>query len=280
VITAAVACLLVAAQTPEVVTPAGRRFFARADTAGVVARAESTLARAPRDVDSLLALGRAQASVWRYRDAVATYTRALDAEPLGTAIFLRHRGHRYISLRRFPEAIADLERAAAWDTSKYHCESVRGPSFDVWYHLGLAYYLTGDFTRAAAAYRRTLVSARSPDDTVAASDWLWMSLRRAGDEVAAARVLASIADTMRVQENVPYYRRLQLYAGRRTEADLRALMATGDLERATVGYGLATWHLVQGDTAAARALWREIVAGTYWPAFGFIAAETDLQRMP
>ncbi len=267
---AAMTCLLVAVtQTAEVVSSSGRPFHARPDTAGVVARAESALARAPRDVDSLVALGRAQASVWRYRDAVATYTRAIGLAP-DRAVLYRHRGHRYISLRELPRAVADLERAAALDST----------SFDIWYHLGLAYYLTGRFDGAATAYRRTLGVARSADDTVAASDWLWMALGRAGHDAAAALVLVPITDSMAVQENVPYYQRLLLYRGRRTEVDLRALMATGDLERATVGYGLATWHLVRGDTAAARALWREIGAGTYWPAFGFIAAEADLRRMP
>jgi tetratricopeptide (TPR) repeat protein len=261
--------LIAASQAPEVVSPDGRRFFARPDTAGVVARAESALARAPRDIDSLIALGRAQASVWRYRDAVATYTRAIELAP-ERAVLYRHRGHRYVSVRRLPQAVADLDRAAALDTT----------SFDIWYHLGLAYYLTGRFAEAATAYGGALRVARSADDTVAASDWLWMSLSRAGQKAAADQVLAPITDSMGVQENVPYYQRLLFYRGRRSEADLRALMGTGDLERATVGYGLATWHLVHGDTAAARALWREIVAGTYWPAFGFIAAETDVQRVP
>ncbi|MGH7675712.1 MAG: tetratricopeptide repeat protein, partial [Gemmatimonadales bacterium] len=222
--------LLAVTQTPEVVSPSGLRFYARPDTAGVVARAESALARVPRDVDSLLALGRAQASVWRYRDAVATYTNGLAvAYDWGGALFYRHRGHRYISLRRLREAVADLEHAAAIDTSKYDFGSARAPSFDVWYHLALAYYLTGRFTEAAEAYGRALATGRTADDTVAASDWLWMALSRAGQGAAAARVLVPITDSMGVRENGPYYQRLLLYAGRRTEADLRTLMATGDL---------------------------------------------------
>lgn len=267
--TALLCVLLTLPQAPELVSPIGRSFYARPDTGGAVARAESALARAPRDVDSLLALGRAQASVWRYRDAVATYTRAIGLAP-ERAVLYRHRGHRYISLRELAQAVSDMERAAALDST----------SFDIWYHLGLAYYLMVRFDDAAAAYRRTLGVARSADDTVAASDWLWMALKRGGQDAAAAHVLVPITDSLRVQENVPYHQRLLFYKGRRTEADLRALMATGDLERATVGYGLATWRLVRGDTTAARSLWREIVAGTYWPAFGFIAAEADLRRMP
>ncbi|MBI1968163.1 MAG: tetratricopeptide repeat protein [Gemmatimonadetes bacterium] len=266
---AALFLALAAVQGPELVSPLGRPLFARADTAGVVAKAESVVARAPHDVDSLLRLGQTLASVWRYHDAIDVYSRAI-ALASGRAILYRHRGHRYISTRQFGKAIADLDRAAELDST----------SFDIWYHLGLAYYLTGRFAHAARAYRRCVAAADSPDNLVAVSDWLWMSLRRAGEDSAAAAVLAGIRDSLDVRENTAYYNRLLFYQGRRMEADLRALMATGDLEFATVGYGLATWHLIRGDTTTARALFRQIVAGTYWPAFGFIAAETELLRTP
>jgi tetratricopeptide (TPR) repeat protein len=256
------------AQSPELVSPLGRAFHARPDTGGVIARAESAAARNPGNVDSLIALGQAFASVWRYGDAIAIYTRAISAAP-ELAVLYRHRGHRFISTRRFAEAASDLQRGAGLDST----------SWDIWYHLGLAYYLTGRFGDAARAYRRSL--ALRPDDAgsvVAASDWLWMSLRRAGRAEEAAAVLAPIADSMAVGENSTYHRRLLFYKGRITESDLRSLMAAGELEAATVGYGLANWYLVQGDTARARSLWGDIVKGGYWPAFGFIAAETDLQR--
>jgi tetratricopeptide (TPR) repeat protein len=256
------------AGAPQLVSPLGRALHARPDTAGVIARAESAVARNPANVDTLIALGQAFASVWRYGDAITTYTRAISRAP-DRAVLYRHRGHRYISLRRFAEAARDLERGAGLDSANW----------DIWYHLGLAYYLTGRFDDAARAYRRCV--ALRPDDPgslVAASDWLWMSLRRAGRRDDAAAVLGPIADSRAVGENATYHRRLLFYRGRITEAELRALMAAGDLEAATVAYGLANWHLVQGDTARARALWGEIVKGDYWPAFGFIAAETDLER--
>jgi tetratricopeptide (TPR) repeat protein len=260
--------VLLARQGPELVSPLGRELFARPDTGGLVARAESVAALHAGDADSLFALGLAYARIWRYRDAVAAHTRALALAP-GRAVLYRHRGHRYISLRRFPEAVADLERAAALDSA----------SFDIWYHLGLAYYLTARFGDAAEAYARCRAVARTADDTVAASDWLWMSLRRSGREPEAAAVAAAIGEGRDVRDNAAYYARLLFYAGRRSEADLRALMARGDLEFATVGYGLANWLLVQGEREPARELFRQVVAGAYWPAFGFIAAEVELLRM-
>jgi hypothetical protein len=42
---------------------------------------------------------------------------------------------------------------------------------------------------------------------------------------------------------------------------------------------VANYHLVTGDRAQARQVFEKIVAGSGWNAFGYIAAEADLQRM-
>ena len=76
------------------------------------------------------------------------------------ARFYRHRGHRYISVRRFDEAAADLARAAELsegvpdvvgeDGAPNAAGIPRSTSHsNIWYHLGLAYYLQGEFERAA-----------------------------------------------------------------------------------------------------------------------------------
>ena len=46
----------------------------------------------------------------------------------------------------------------------------------------------------------------------------------------------------------------------------------------TVAYGLTAWFSFNGDEQRADSLRREIVKGPMWPAFGFIAAETELAR--
>ena len=47
----------------------------------------------------------------------------------------------------------------------------------------------------------------------------------------------------------------------------------------TVGYGVATWHLVEGDTARAVEILEEIAGHPWWPGFGRIAAEAELARL-
>jgi hypothetical protein len=51
------------------------------------------------------------------------------------------------------------------------------------------------------------------------------------------------------------------------------------LEVATVGYGIGNWHLYNGNRDRAKTYFEKVVSTRYWPAFGFIAAETELVRM-
>jgi hypothetical protein len=52
------------------------------------------------------------------------------------------------------------------------------------------------------------------------------------------------------------------------------------LQVATQGYGVANWYLYNGDQARAREVLEKVVAVGYWPAFGHIAAEVELERLP
>jgi hypothetical protein len=47
----------------------------------------------------------------------------------------------------------------------------------------------------------------------------------------------------------------------------------------TVAYGVAVWHLVEGNQEKAVALLREIVDEPYWARLGHVAAEADLIRL-
>lgn len=252
---------------PEVVSPLGAKFYAQPDEKGVVAEADKKLAADPKNIELIIGLGLAQASVWRYRDAIDTYTRGIQVAP-GIAVLYRHRGHRYISTRQFDKAIADLERAA----------KLNDKDFDIWYHLGLGYYLKGKFDRAAAAYEKAYEVSDKDDSRIAASDWLYMSYRRAGEKAEAQKALERITPDMKVEENKSYFDRLMFYKGEKRENQIISDKMT-DLEIATVGYGVANWHLYSGDKARAKELFQKIISGKYWPAFGFIAAETELTRV-
>src|SRR2546429_5047951 len=157
-----------AGQSVQYRSAAGVEYRAQRDT-GAIARAESALAADPRSVERIIQLGVAQSGVRQYREAIQTFTRGLTVAP-NDAMLYRWRGHRYLSVREFDRALADLTRARRLDSTNY----------GIWYHLGIVRYARGDFAAAADAFARA--QRRPPDaaELAGATDWLWMALSRAG----------------------------------------------------------------------------------------------------
>jgi tetratricopeptide (TPR) repeat protein len=255
-----------AKQAVEYHSAAGVDYFAQADTGGAVARAEAAVAAAPRNVDSILALGLAQSGVREYREAIATFTRGIRIEP-NDPILYRWRGHRYLSVRQIDSARADLEHGLTLDSTCYGC----------WYHLGIVKYVNGDFNGAADAFAHALPLAPDSGERAGSIDWSWMSLSRAGRAAEAQAVLDQHPDSL--PERSAYSRRIGLYRGEIRPDDLVTPADTGDVDLATLSYGLGNWYLVKGDTAKARAWFERSIHSGGWPAFGFIASEAELRRL-
>ena len=300
-----VAALVVISTSALVAAPAshregtsllGRPLVSVAPVGEQLVRLEADLAsaRAAYDhdranVDATIWLGRRLAYLGRYRDAIDVYTRGIRRHPDDPRLY-RHRGHRYITLRKFDQAIADLRRASELIAGKPdEVEPDGAPNkagiprstlqSNIWYHLGLAYYLSGDFHKALDAYREGMTVSRVNDDMlVATSDWLYMTLRRLHRDAEARLVLEPIRESMDVIENGAYHARLLMYKGLRTPESVLNLNTADDVQIATQGYGVGNWYLVGGDAKKAQAVFERIVSGNAWTAFGFIAAEAELKR--
>ena len=242
----------------------------------------------PGNADALIWLGRRTAYLGRFRDAIDIYTRGIQAHPRD-ARFYRHRGHRYITIRDFDRAIADLEQAASLAAGRAdeiepdgipNARNIPTSTLqsNIWYHLGLARYLEGDFARALSAYRPCLEVSKNPDMLVATSHWLYMTLRRLGRDAEAARVLEPIRADLDVIENHAYHRLLLMYKGELSAEALLPASSSAALDDVTTAYGVGNWYLYNGDAARAREIFQRIVATGNWAAFGAIAAEAELAR--
>jgi hypothetical protein len=75
-----------------------------------------------------------------------------------------------------------------------------------------------------------------------------------------------------------YARRLKLYRGEIGPDAVLTAADTGDVDVATLAFGLGNWYMVKGDSVRARELFRRSIASGGWPAFGFIASEVELER--
>ena len=185
--------------------------------------AQRAVAANPADADALIWLGRRTAYLGRYREAIAIFTRGVERFPSDPR-FLRHRGHRWISVRETQRAAADLDHAArlvrgtADVVEPDGLPNARGiPTStlhtNIWYHLGLAHYLRADYARALEAYRACLAASRNPDMDVAARYWLYLTLRRLGRSAEAAAVLEPVRADLDIIENRSYHRLLLVYKG-------------------------------------------------------------------
>jgi tetratricopeptide (TPR) repeat protein len=262
------ACLLFApplrGQSVQYTSPAGVAYRALSDT-GPVERAAQALATDPRNVDKLLALGMAQSGARQFREAIATFTRGLSIAP-NHAPLLRWRGHRYLSVREFDLALADLKRATAIDSALY----------GAWYHLGVVHFARGDFAAAAESFTRALPLFPDAGELAGSTDWLWMSLARAGRMTEATAMLARRPDSLAT--TVAYAQRLRLYRGEISPERVLTPADTVDVQLATLAFGVGNWYLVKGDTATARGWFERSVRSGGWPGFGFIISEIELRR--
>jgi tetratricopeptide (TPR) repeat protein len=296
-LTALIGLLLQAAPAsqakPEATSLLGKPLYAAAPSPEALANldaARKAWGENARDPDAIIWFGRRAGYVQRFRDAIDVFSEAIALHPADARMY-RHRGHRYISIREFDRAVADLAKAAELVAGKPDQVEPDGQpnarntptstlNSNIYYHLGLAHYLKGDFENALKAYRACARFSKNADMTVATGHWLYMTLRRLGRNAEAGKVLEPITAGMDIIENGSYHKLLLMYKG---EADADALLTSakaGGIDAVTVGYGVGNWHLYNGRRDRAMQIFRDVVESNtgQWPAFGYIAAEAEISR--
>jgi tetratricopeptide (TPR) repeat protein len=269
------------------------------------------------DASRYVILGRLKAYLNKFQESLDTFSEGIERNPDSPHLY-RHRAHRWITLRDFDRAISDFERAIELvagqpDEIEFYQPEVEqdiaalilGRPGDVrpervaitpevleemkdtykstlhssiWYHYALAFYLKGDFDRAAREFASAFEKSVDDDMLAASGDWLYMSLRRSGQHGEAADLLARIDSGLHIVEP-SYYRRLLLYKGEATPEQLLD-PASGDHQAlVTQGYGVANWYWYNDRQDEAISTMQKIISIGRSAAFGHIAAEADLARL-
>ncbi|MDX1591066.1 MAG: tetratricopeptide repeat protein [Balneolaceae bacterium] len=241
----------------------------------------------PENAESIIWLGRRTAYLGEYREAVRIFTEGVFKHPEDPRMY-RHRGHRYITLRQFDEAIEDLERAAELMRSQPDAiepdglpnalnQPVSTLKSNVWYHLGLAHYLKGDYQNAIDVYENAFQLDLTEDMRIAMLYWYYSSLKRMGMDEEAGQAVAEISPDIELIENDVYLNLILVFDGI-FDADRMMETAEDAIQNATLAYGLGNWHYMNGREERAFEIWREILELPQWAAFGYIAAEAELAR--
>ena len=158
------------AEAVEAISLLGRELTRPELPAQVVERHETAIATLrqrldahPDDADALIWIGRHLGYLGRYQLAIDVFSEGVERFPEESARFLRHRGHRKISIRDLDGAVADLSAGVAHTAGKPDLAESDGlPNLynrptgtlktNLWYHLGLAHYLQGNFQQSVEAY--------------------------------------------------------------------------------------------------------------------------------
>lgn len=254
-----------------------------------LAEAKNDFEKNPNSADALIWLGRRTAYLGNYKEAIKIFSDGIAKFPKD-ARFYRHRGHRLITIRCFDDAIKDFETAAKLVKGKTdeiepdglpNARNIPTSTLqtNIFYHLGLAYYVKGDFKNALKAYRNCEKVSKNADMLVATKHWLYMTLRRLGKTKEAEKAIADIKDNLDIIENDDYYKLVKLYQSKQTADDLLKELGAdaNSLSNASLGYGVGNWFLYNGEKEKALKIFRQITSGNQWASFGFIAAEAELK---
>jgi tetratricopeptide (TPR) repeat protein len=285
-------------KAPEVVSLLGTTYFEPERSPELQQKLDSNLSVAKANFindpseENYIWYGRRLGYLSRFNESIEVLSEGLEKYPESYKL-LRHRGHRFISMRLFDRAIDDLTKASQLmppnppeiepdgSPNKLN-QPLSSTQFNIWYHLGLAHYLKGDFEKAEQTYIECLKASYNDDLLVATIDWFYMTYRREGKDELAEGLLGNITDSMTIIENDSYYKRLQMYQGKLQPEDVLTVDPTAedyDLSLATQGYGVGNWYFYNGDTTKAVEIFEKVVAGKSFASFGFIASEAELARL-
>ncbi|WP_234573337.1 tetratricopeptide repeat protein [Rhodohalobacter sp. 614A] len=242
----------------------------------------------PDDADAIIWLGRRTAYLGEYREAIRIFTEGISKFPDDPRMS-RHRGHRYITLRRLDLAIEDFEKAKELMSSMPDQVEPDGlpnelnqPTStlksNIYYHKGLAHYLKGEYDLAIQEYEESLKLDLTDDMRIALIYWYYMALKRSGNDLKAGEIIEPVNADINLIENEAYLNLILVFKG---VFDSNRLMETSEdaLENATLGYGIGNWHYINGREERAISIWENVYDTDQWAAFGYIASEAELARI-
>ncbi len=250
--------------------------------------ARNNVQKNPHDAEAIIWYGRRTAYLGEFRKAIDIFSAGIEKHPHDPRLY-RHRGHRYITIREFDRAIADFERAAGLIAKTPDTIEPDGMPNErnipvstlhtnIWYHLGLAYYLKEDLKNALRAYQECLKISKNNDMLVATTHWMYMTLKKLGQDETAQKLLEPIKKNMDIVENQGYYRLLRFYQGKLTEKELLSGSFSW-IDDPGVKYGLGTWYACHRKPQKALKIFKEVIESSNWSTFGHIASEAQLSRM-
>ena len=234
------------------------------------------------NAEALIWYGRRTAYMGYYKEAIKLFTLGIKTHP-NDARFYRHRGHRYISTRQYDNAISDFEKAVQLIDQKIDQIEPDGlPNAkniplstlhgNIWYHLGLAYYLKNDMNNALKAFNNRSVAHKYDDNIVSGGHWLYMIYRRLNKIEESIAVVNEVYQNMDIIENMSYHQSCLFYKGVLKESEIV-------IDEVAL-YSLANWYVYEkNDTLKAKTYYQKLLSTGNPYSFAYIAGEADWVKL-
>jgi tetratricopeptide (TPR) repeat protein len=241
-------------------------------------------------IDNLIWFGRRMAYTGRIEESIDIFSSGIEKFPDDPRLY-RHRGHRFISLRKFTEAINDLEQAVTLiQNTRDEVEPDGMPNllniplstlhFNIYYHLALAYFLERNFEKAKAIFETCLSISQNNDSIIACFYWLFIIHKKLSDKIGAKEVIERISPEMEIIENIAYFEMLLLFKGlKQPEELLENLKDKSSVNDSTTYFGLALYYLFSDDVENCKLLLESLLKYGHSLSFGFICAEVEIRYL-
>ena len=143
---------------------------------------------------------------------------------------------------------------------------------NIWYHLGLAYYLKNDMDNASLAFNDRSVTHKYDDNIVSSAHWLYMIYKRQNKIEESNRLLEKISMDMDIIENMSYHQTSLFHKGLIQESEVK-------IDEVAL-YSIANWYIYEKkDTLKAKEYYEKLFENGNPYSFAYLAGEADFIRI-
>ena len=247
--------------------------------------AEKAFNENPDNEVNIINYGIKLADLGRFQEAISIYEEGLVKFPESHKI-RRYIGQQYLTTRQFDKAILSLSEAINYANGtpviesehknlKYNKKTIYNVKFNIWYYLGLSYYMKGNYDKAISSFRKCEKYTNNNDLKVVITNWLYTAFAKIGNLDLAEAEIMSIPTNMRLVEikSRKYHDLIMLYRGLVTPSILTKRNGID----ADVGYGIGNYYLVNGQVENAISAFNRVISTEQQAFVGYIAIESELE---
>ncbi|MAJ52405.1 MAG: hypothetical protein CMB82_12455 [Flammeovirgaceae bacterium] len=257
----------------------------RASAERVLLKAEKAFNENPENEFNIINYGIKLANLGRFKEAISLYDEGLTKFPESHKI-RRYIGQQYLTTRQFDKAISSLSEAITYANDsppiietensylKYNRKTIYNVKFNIWYYLGLSYYMKGNYDKAISSFRKCEKYTNNNDLKVVITNWLYNAFAKIGNLDLAEAEIMSIPTNMRLVEikSRKYHDLIMLYRGLVTPSILTKRNGID----ADVGYGIGNYYLINGKVENAISAFNRVISTEQQERIGYIAIEAEL----